>query len=395
MNYKKDFPLFKNHTEFIYCDNAATTQRVQSVLDAMQQYYSSYNANAHRGIYDFAEKASLEYEDSRKKVARFIGAQSDKEIIFTKGATDSINTVAQTWALHHIKKGDEILVTELEHHSNFVPWQMLAQSKKVVLKIVPLNKDGLLDDPKKYITNKTKLVAITHVSNAFGSLTLNLKSIIKEAHAKGAKVLIDGAQAVGYQSVNVQELDCDFYLFSGHKLGGPTGVGVLYVKEEMYHYMKPASFGGGAVFEVDKNFTTLLNPPLCYEPGTPAIAQVIGLGAAVDYLQSIGMEKIHTHTNQLVNQLIDGLEKNKNINLLGNKKHLRNYGHLVSFTFVGYHPHDVAAYLNSHAIAVRAGHHCAQIAHKALNVNASVRVSFWIYNTQEDVNKIVQTLSEL
>jgi cysteine desulfurase / selenocysteine lyase len=392
---KKNFPIFRNHTEFVYADNAATTQRPQKVIDAITDYYVNYNSNAHRGIYSFAEKASVMCTESRQKVATFIGAQSDKEIIFTKGTTDSINLVAHAWGWNNIKEGDEILVTKLEHHSNFVPWQALAQVKGATLKIVSLSKDGMLMHPEQYITEKTKLVAITHASNSVGTVITDLKNIIKAAHAVGAKVLVDGAQAVGYQPVSVQELDCDFYAFSGHKIGGPTGIGVLYVKEERYHEMAPISFGGGSVFEVDTNFTTLLKPPTCYEPGTPAIAQIIGLGAAIDYLQSVGLINIHFYVSKLVNQLIDGLEKLPHITVLGNKDHLRSHGHLVSFTVKDKHPHDVAAYLDSRNIAVRAGHHCAQITHKALGIDASIRVSLWITNDITDVEQIIKVVSEL
>lgn len=392
---KKDFPIFSNHAELVYADNAATTQRPQAVIDAITDYYTKYNSNAHRGIYSFAEKASVACRDTRQKVSHFIGAQSDQEIIFTKGTTDSINLVAHAWGWNNIQKGDEILVTKLEHHSNFVPWQALAQVKGALLKVVSISNDGMLLHPEQYITEKTKFVAITHASNSVGTVTTHLKNIIQAAHAVGAKVLVDGAQAVGYQPVNVQDLNCDFYAFSGHKIGGPTGIGVLYVKEELYQDMAPISFGGGSVFEVDTNFTTLLKPPTCYEPGTPAIAQIIGLGAAIDYLESIGMINVHFYVSKLVNQLLDGLEKLPNVKVLGNINHLRSHGHLVSFAIKDKHPHDVAAYLDSRNIAVRAGHHCAQITHKALGIDSSVRVSLWVSNDAADVEKIIKVVSEL
>lgn len=392
---KKDFPIFQNHKELVYADNAATTQRPYQVIDALVDYYTRYNANAHRGIYALAEKASVAYQASRHNVADFIGAASDKEIIFTKGTTDSINLAVHAWAWNHVQEGDEILVTKLEHHSNFVPWQALAQVKGATLKIIALSDDGMLLHPEQYLTEKTKIVAITHASNVLGNVTLQLKKFIAAAHKKGAKVLVDGAQAVGYQPVDVQDLDCDFYAFSGHKMGGPTGVGVLYVKEALYKEMAPISFGGGAVFEVDTNFTTLAHPPLCYEPGTPAIAQAIGLGAAIDYLKDYGMVNVHLHISKLMNQLLDGLEKLPNITVLGNTLHVRSYGHLVSFIVKGKHPHDVAAYLDSRNIAVRAGHHCAQITHKSLGQDASIRISLWLSNDEADIEKILKVISEL
>lgn len=393
---KKDFPLFAQQTQLVYFDNAATTQRPQKVLDAMNNYYTHYNANVGRGIYGIAEQATHAVDNTRKQIANFIGASVPQEIIFTRGTTDSINIVAQSWAEHTIKAGDEIVVTQLEHHANFIPWQQLAQRKNAVLKIIPIDTQGQLqlDTLDKYITSQTKLVAVTHSSNALGG-TIPITKIIAAAHKVGAHVLVDGAQTVGYESINVKELGCDFFVFSGHKMMGPTGIGVLYVKNEVYKEMKPASFGGGAVFQVSQKETVFLEPPLCYEPGTKAIAEIIGFGAAVEYLQSFGMQKISEHTTQLTNLLLDELSRLKKVTILGNQDALRKKGHVVSFVVDGMHPHDVAAFLDAKGICVRAGHHCAQPTFTALSYDASVRVSFNVYNDAQEISYFITCLKEL
>ncbi len=395
--YKKDFPLFLHHPELIYFDSAATTQRPQEVVDALVRYYTQHNTNVHRTIYALGEHTSTQYELVRKQVADFIGARSEHEIIFTQGATDSLNLVALSWGVHNLTIGDEIVVTELEHHSNFVPWQRIAQKTGALLRIIPVAKSGelIIDPLENWITPATKLVALTHVSNVLGTTDKNFYALIRAAKAVGAKVVVDGAQAVGYIPVDVKKMGIDFYAFSAHKMFGPTGVGVLYVSQENYAQMIPSAFGGGAVFEVTSEVTSLLHPPRCYEAGTQPIAQVIGLGAAIQYIQKVGLQNIHTHTNALVNQFLTLVNDIPEIRIIGIVSELRKSAHLVTFVVAEMHAHDVAAYLDTHGICVRAGNHCAQLAARALGYDASVRVSFNIYNSAQEVDYFVKCLKKL
>ncbi len=398
--YKKQFPIFNNQKKsFTYVDSASTTQRPQCVLDVMNEYYTHYNASPHRTLYAIGEVASARYQEARAKITQFINAADSSEIIFTKGATESINFVATAWGMHHIKEGDEIVITELEHSSNSIPWFILAREKKARLVIIPIDRiTGLLDITvaQSVITQKTKIVALTHVSNALGMATDGLESIISFARSVGAYVLIDGVQAIPYQPVDVKKLDCDWYVFSGHKMLGPTGIGVLYMKKTVQSSVSPYQYGGGTILDFDVNKGPIFAAsPDCYEAGTPPIAQAIGLGAAVDFLQSIGMSSIDKHTNQLVNRLIDGLEKIKNISLIGAVEQLRQSAHLVSFFVEGMHAHDVGAYLDAHGICVRTGVHCAPMVAKKMGYSASVRVSFHIYNDEHDVDYILACLKKM
>jgi cysteine desulfurase/selenocysteine lyase len=394
---KADFPFFSYHKGIVYLDTAATAQKPQVVLDAMNGYYTQHTTNSGRGIYQLAEMTTQKCHDVRQKVADFIGASTASEIIFNAGATAGINFVANSWGQQHIKAGDEIIITQLEHHANFVPWQQLCQQKGAVLKIIPVDKNGQLQvsDIDQWVTSKTKLVAMTHVSNVLGTINPSIKLITQAARKVGAKVLLDGAQAVKSLEVDVQELDCDFYIFSGHKIYGPTGIGVLYCKKEVQKEIAPIAFGGGAVINVLEDTTELLPAPECFEPGTLPLAQIIGLGAAIDYIKSIGLLKIHEHLNQLTNQLLDGLKGISAVTSIGSEEQLRKEATMVSFVVDGMHPHDVAALLDSQGICVRAGHHCAQPLAAALGYNATIRVSFGLYNDAHDIQKLLDALKNL
>ncbi len=397
MDKKQDFPMLMHYKDLVYCDSAATAQKPQMVIDRLTHYYTHMNASVGRGVYALAEQVTTEYEKVREKVAQFIGAQSSQEIIFTRGTTDGINFVATAWGDKNIKAGDEIVVTALEHHSNFVPWQQLALKKQATLKIIPINQDGsfVIKSVSDWITPKTKIVAMTHVSNALGVYNSHLKELVSAAHLVGARVLVDGCQAFGYQPVNVQELGADFYVFSGHKVYGPTGVGVLYIKKSVQFDVPPYQFGGGAVFEVKDESTSFREAPHCYEPGTPPIAQVLGLGAALEYVSACGVINIQRHVAQLCTQFIEGAQSIKSLRILGGVEHLTGSGHLVSFVVKDVHAHDVAAFLDTRGICVRAGHHCAQLVARALNYEASVRVSFAMYNNAHDVTRVLEALAAL
>ena len=395
INIKNQFPIFKNHPSLIYLDNAATTQKPQAVIDSLVDYYTNYNANIHRGIYTFGEQATEQYEKARATVANFIGAQQD-EIVFVKNATEGINLVASTWGLQHIKAGDNIVLTEYEHHANLLPWQRLAQKVGVTLHIIPVHDDGTLNYQKldTVITAKTKLVAFSAVSNVTGAYT-DSELIIDAAHKVGAKVLIDAAQLVAHESVNVKQLDVDFMVFSGHKLFGPTGIGVLYIKKALQQEMPPYQVGGGVVFDVDWEQTHYAQGPHRFEAGTPAIAQAIGLAAAINWLKKQDIKAITEHETSLMRMLLEGLERLPGVRILGPIEQLKHKGHLVSFVVDGVHAHDVAAFLNQADIAVRAGHHCAQPLAKRLGVDASVRVSLACYNTQQDIKLFLDKFNDL
>lgn len=399
-NLKKDFPIFEqksSDSNLIFCDNAATSQKPKKVIESLVKYYSHTNASIYRGMYKLAEETTAAFEVARKKVQDFLHAKDSSEIIFVRGATEGINFVATAWGNQHIKAGDEIVVTELEHHSNLIPWQQLAAQKKATLKFIPVTHDGFIDlsTLDSIITEKTKLVAINHVSNAIGT-HVPIEPIFKRARAVGAATLLDACQSVPHTPVNVQQLECDFLVFSGHKMLAPTGIGVLFIKKEIQNDAPPYQFGGGMVAEADYSHASFLPAPHKYEAGTPAIAQAIGLGAAVDYLNTtIDFTQLKKHEANLCAQLIVGLHSISGIRILGPIEELKERGHLVSFTMDGFHPHDIAAYLDQFGICVRAGHYCAQPLAKKLGIDGSVRVSFYIYNTVHDVEIIVEKLREL
>lgn len=398
-NIKKDFPLLHkkiNNHSLIYFDNAATSQKPQAVIDATTYFYENQNSTIHRAVYAFGEQATTLYEQARGKVAAFINVDV-QEIVFTKGATQSINAVAAGWAQENIKVGDEILLTQMEHHANLLPWQQVAKKTGAILKYIPVLPDGSLDMSalNQLITKKTKLVSCVHVSNALGTQN-DIETIIKMAHAQGAKVLIDAAQSIAHQPIDVKKMQCDFLVFSGHKMLAPTGIGVLYIKKDLHDHMQPYEFGGGMVYEVDFTHATWAKAPHKFEAGTPPIAQAIGLGAAIDYIKkNIDFEKLKKHEALLCSTLIEGLQKNPKIRILGPVEQLKDKGHLVSFIIEDMHAHDVATHLSNHGICVRAGHHCAQPLAKLMNVPASVRASFYAYNTLEEVEKFLEVITLL
>lgn len=397
-NIRNDFPILKIKElkkPLIYFDNAATTHKPQAVIDAVSNFYAEQNANIGRGIYSLAEHATSLYEQARTAVARYIGAQS-QEIVFTRGTTESINLVAQTWGKEFIHAGEEILITELEHHSNLLPWQRLAKENNALLKYIPVDECGRLrmDLLDALLSPRTRLVAVAHVSNSLGTRN-DIMTIIHKAHSVGARVLIDAAQSIPHERIDVRDLNCDFLTFSGHKMLAPTGIGVLYIKKELHEKFPVYQLGGGMVYEAGLYDATFLKVPHKLEAGTPAIAQAIGLHAAIEYLSHLSFDQIREHEAHLCKVLIDGLLTLKNIKILGPLEQLKENGHLVSFIVEDKHPHDVAAYLDHYGICVRAGHHCAQPLAKRLGIDASVRVSFYIYNTIQEVELLLQALAQL
>ncbi len=393
--YKKDFPLLSNRENFVYFDNASTTQKPYEVIDAITGYYQNYCATVHRGIYSLAEDATTLYENARNTIALHVGADPD-EIIFTKGATEGINFIAQTWALDHLTAGDEILLSQLEHHSNLLPWQRLVEQRGVRLVFIPVLPNGLLDlsQLNNLISERTKLVSIIHVSNAVGT-HVDIVSIIKAVQQYGAKVLIDACQSIPHQKINIHELGADFLVFSGHKVLGPTGIGVLYIKKELHKEVKPYQLGGGMVFEASYGAASWLESPQRYEAGTPPIAQAIGLGVAFQYLTKINFDELQKHEAALCSTLIEGLQALPGFIILGPLEQLKKQGSLVSFYHKTIHAHDVAAYLNKYSICVRSGHYCAQPLASTLGIDASIRASFYLYNSLEEVDYFLSVLKKI
>ena len=391
---KKDFPIFVNHKELIYLDNAATSQKPQVVIDRIAEFYSNENANVHRGVYALSEQASEVYDLARKKIASFIGAKNSKEIIFTKGTTDSLNLVAHSYALKNLKKGDEILVTDFEHHSNFLPWQMICQKTGAILKILNSEEAGFIS-PKEWqnkLNKKTKIVAIAHASNVLGTIS-DIKKIAKMVHNFGAVLVVDGAQAVPHLSVNMQDLDCDFYAFSGHKMLGPMGIGVLYVKEEILAEMSPYQLGGGMIESVSLDKITYASYPEKFEAGTPNVAGAVALVAALDYLSAIGLSEIRGHEIELSKYLLNGLAKINKVKLLGTAEAKERTG-LVSFYVDGIHAHDLSDFLAKNGIALRAGFHCAMPLHQSRHCTATLRVSYYLYNSEQDLKVLLSNLEK-
>lgn len=392
---KPDFPFF-DHKKIHYCDNAATTQKPQAVLDVTISFYTTLNANVHRGLYETGELATYTYEVTRKKVAQYIDALPE-EIVFTGGTTDSINMVATSWALCRLKKGDVIVLSELEHHANLLPWQWVASQTGATINFIPVTKNGTLEMAAldHIITRTTKLVAVTQVSNALGT-TVNLEPIIARAHAVGSRVLVDAAQSAPHQKISVEQLGVDFLAFSGHKMLGPTGVGVLYCNKSVHEELVPYRRGGGMVRSVSYQDATWAPVPHLLEAGTPPLAQVAGLGAALEYMtKNVDFAALRAHEAALVKATVCGLEKFSQITLLGPVDELILQGHILSFTVDGMHAHDIATYLNTRSIAVRAGHHCAQPLAQKMGYEASVRVSFYLYNDMADVAALIAAFQEL
>lgn len=387
---RSDFPIFADKA-LVYLDSAATTQKPKQVIEAVSDYYSNYYANVHRGIYDLSIKATEAYQSARQKVANFINAKDWRSIVFTGGTTESINLVAYSWARKNLKNGDEILITEMEHHSNIVPWQLVAEEIGVILKYIPINIDGTLDlnNINKLITNKTKLVSIIHQSNVFGTIN-PIKKIINLAKKVNAIIFIDAAQSVPHSPVDVQDLDCDFLAFSGHKMLGPTGIGVLYGKTELLESMAPFMGGGDMINSVTMSESTWNDIPYKFEAGTPKIAQAIGLGAAIDYLNDIGMNNIDEYLKDLTIITLEKLKSIDGLEIYGHQS--SENGAVISFNLEGIHPHDLAQFLDQDGIAVRAGHHCAQPIMDKLGVSSTIRASFYLYNTEEEINLLCESL---
>ena len=388
---KKDFPIFSG-SDLVYLDNAATTQKPQSVLDEVDSLYSEANANVHRALYSLGSEATERFENSRKKVAKYIGANSEKEIVFTSGTTESINLLARSIG-NTLKPGDEILISEMEHHSNIVPWQMAAQRTGATLKYLSIKKTGDLDisNPEKYFTSNTKIVSLTHMSNVLGTIN-PIKKLSEKAHQVGAIMIVDGAQGASHMPVDVKELGCDFYAFSGHKMLGPTGIGVLWGKTEYLEEMDPFMGGGEMINTVTMESSTWNDIPYKFEAGTPNFAQAVGLGAAIDYLQNIGMNNIATHEQMLIKYALGKLNQIDGLRIHGSAK---DRGGVISFNMDGIHPHDLAQFLNEDNIAIRVGHHCAQPLMKALGETATARMSFYIYNDESDVDKFCDSLETI
>ncbi len=384
---KQDFPILKNG--LVYLDSSATSQKPTVVIDAIKKYYEEGNANVHRGVYALSEKSTQLFEKAHESVARFIGADKD-EIIFTSGTTQSLNEIA--WMID-IKEGDEIILTEMEHHSNIIPWQEVAKVKGAVIKYIPLKEYRIdLQKAKELITEKTKVVSVSHMSNVLGTIN-PVNELALLAHNVDALLVVDAAQSVPHIPVNVKELHCDFLAFSGHKMYGPTGIGVLYGKKELLEKMDPVIYGGGMVKDVTKETATWGDVPTRFEAGTPNIAGAVGLTAAVQYLQQIGMYKVKEHGKELTTYALEKLPKVEGLTIIGPMEGKR--GPVISFTLEGVHPHDVAEILDKHNIAVRGGHHCAMPLMKSLEMTGTTRVSFGMYNTKEDVDRLVQALQKV
>ncbi|WP_201307015.1 aminotransferase class V-fold PLP-dependent enzyme [Companilactobacillus farciminis] len=394
---RDDFPILKqriNDEPLVYLDSAATSQKPQAVIDSVTNYYQTINANTHRSVYTLGQRATDEYELARKKVQRFIKAKSSKEVIFTKGTTDSLNLVASTYGEKNIQAGDEIIITYMEHHSNLIPWQQLALRKNAVLKYIELTKDGQLDmdDARSKITDKTKIVAVAHVSNVLG-VTNDVQELARIAHSHNAVIVVDGAQAAPHQPIDVQKLDADFYAFSGHKMLGPMGIGVLYGKKELLEQMSPYQFGGEMINSVDKFDSTWSELPWKFEAGTQNVSGAIGLGKAIDYLNNLGMENIAEYEQELVDYALPKLLAIRGLTVYGPQDSTIHNG-VISFNLNNLHPHDVATAFDMDGVAVRAGHHCAQSLMKYLGVVATVRASFYFYNTKADVDKLLQAIAD-
>jgi cysteine desulfurase/selenocysteine lyase len=395
---RSDFPILDREVhlgvKLVYLDSTATSQKPKAVIEAMDRYYENTNANIHRGVHTLAEEATADFESARQRIASFINARSPKEIIYTRNATESINLVAYSWGRTNLKSGDVIILTEMEHHSNLVPWQMVAAEKGVRLEFIPVTPDGLLDlaEYSRLLELNPRLVAFTQMSNVLGTIPPT-KEMIRQAHAAGALVLIDGAQSVPHFPVDVRDLDADFLAFSGHKMCGPTGIGILYGKQALLEAMPPFMGGGDMIRKVYLRTFTPNDLPHKFEAGTPAIAEAIGLGAAVDYLNQVGMKAIAEHEHEVTQYALERLSEVSGLTLLGPDGDQR--GGVASFTLKGIHPHDVAQILDTLGVAVRAGHHCAMPLHDKFQIPASTRASFYLYTAVEEVDILVQGLEKV
>ena len=397
---RKDFPILqrkvRDNKTLVYLDNASTSQKPIQVIDAINDYYKNQNANIHRAVYALAEEATEAYENTRTKIAKFLNIQKREEIIFVRGTTEAINLVAYSWGRQNVNKGDIIVTTEYEHHSNIVPWQLLTKERGAKLEYIGIDDNGelILDQLDSYLaTGKVKLVTFSQMSNVLGTIT-NTDEIIKRCKKAGVKTLIDGAQSVPHMKVDLSKLGCDFFAFSAHKMLGPTGVGVLWVRKEVLETMQPFHGGGDMIREVHKYETTWNDLPYKFEAGTPNIADVIGFSAAIDYLNKIGMDNIRNHEIELTKYALDKMSKVKGITIYG-PKDIAKRGGVISFNFHDVHPHDVATIIDKDGVAVRSGHHCAQVLMERLDVAATNRASFYVYNTKQEIDALIGSLNKV
>jgi len=394
-NIKKEFPIFDNkvhNNDLVYLDSANSSQKPRVVVDRIYDFYTKEFSNVGRSVHYLAVAATNLYENTRSSVQKFINAKDINEIVFTKGATEAINLVASTFGQNHLKEGDEVLLTELEHHSNYVPWHYLRKSKGIKIEFAEINQDGevTLESIEKKITSKTKIIGVTHLSNVTGAI-LPIKEIVQLAHSKNIPVLVDGCQGAPHLKLDMQDLDCDFYAISCHKMYGPTGLGILYAKKKWLEELPPYQGGGGMIGEVKKDGITYGDLPNKYEAGTMATAQVIAFNESIKFLDKIGMDNIIKHEKELIEYGQEILRKNNSVKLIGNPK---AKGSVLSFTIDGIHPHDIATILDEDGVAIRAGHHCCQILHDKLDLAASARASLGIYNTKEDLDKLNSSINK-
>lgn len=392
---KEEFPILSkkiNNKPLIYLDNASTTQKPKSVIEAIQNYYESTNSNIHRGVHHLSQKATEEYEKSRKTIQKFIGADSSKEIIFVRGATEAVNLVANSYVKPLLSEGDNIIISQMEHHANIVPWQIMAKEKKTDIRVIPINNTGelVIDEIDKLIDDNTKFISLNHVSNSLGTIN-PVQKLIQKAHQNEIKIMIDGAQAVQHMRVNVVELDVDFYCFSGHKMYGPTGIGILYGKKEILDKMEPYQGGGDMIKSVTFEKTIYNDVPHIFEAGTPNIVGAIGLGKAVEFIEGITVEEIEKHELDLLNYATDKINDIKGVQIIGNSK---DKASVISFVMEGIHPHDIGTIMDNLGIAIRAGHHCTQPVMDFYEIPATARASFAIYNTKGDVDKLIDGIQK-
>ncbi|MCY8081942.1 cysteine desulfurase SufS [Bacillus inaquosorum] len=391
---REQFPILHqqvNGHDLVYLDSAATSQKPRAVIETLDKYYNQYNSNVHRGVHTLGTRATDGYEGAREKVRKFINAKSMAEIIFTKGTTTSLNMVALSYARANLKPGDEVVITYMEHHANIIPWQQAVKATCATLKYIPLQEDGTisLEDVRETVTSNTKIVAVSHVSNVLGTIN-PIKEMAKIAHDNGAVIVVDGAQSTPHMKIDVQDLDCDFFALSSHKMCGPTGIGVLYGKKALLENMEPAEFGGEMIDFVGLYESTWKELPWKFEAGTPIIAGAIGLGAAIDFLEEIGLDEISRHEHKLAAYALERFRQLDGVTVYGPEERAG----LVTFNLDDVHPHDVATVLDAEGIAVRAGHHCAQPLMKWLDVTATARASFYLYNTEEEIDKLVEALQK-
>ncbi len=392
---KSDFPTLNqkiNGNDLVYLDNAATTQKPNSVINSVNEYYKKTNSNIHRGVHTLSQEATEKYENARMKIAKFINSTTEKEIIFVRGATEAINLVANSYVRPLLQPNDQIIITEMEHHANIVPWQIVCKEKEAELKILPMNSKGelIVEELEKIITNKTKFMAINHVSNSLGTIN-DVRKIVEIAHKHNIRILIDGAQAVQHIPIDVKEIDADFYCFSGHKIYAPTGIGILYGKKKLLDEMPPYQGGGDMIKSVTFEKTIYNDVPNKFEAGTPNISGAIGLGTAIDYIQDIGIDNIAKHEFDLLNYATEKIKEIKGVKIIGNAK---DKASVLSFTMENIHPHDIGTIMDSHGVAIRAGNHCTQPVMDFYSIPATARASFAIYNDKTDVDKLISSVKK-